>query len=169
MPEKPLWWERFRQKMDVLDKCWNWTGHLGRGGYGIFWLDGKNKRAHRVIWEHINGPVPDNLQVCHTCDNAKCVNPNHLFLGTALDNQHDSISKGRKAFGERCNRRVFTEEEVREILTSKETHTALAAKYGVMREYISQIKRGQHWRHLNHLSFRRRRGRPVGYKKGVNF
>jgi hypothetical protein len=77
------------------DGCWNWQRQLTKGGYGQIYFNGKNYRAHRLAYIAFNGPFDEELFVCHKCDNTKCVNPNHLFLGTCKDNTHDSINKGR--------------------------------------------------------------------------
>lgn len=83
--------------------CWLWTGTLKkpvRGlGYGHFRVSGKTKVAHRVSWEIFRGPIPDGLCVCHKCDVSICVNPDHLFLGTRLDNIEDMVAKGRQSNG----------------------------------------------------------------------
>lgn len=96
--------ERFMDRvlMCPMSGCWWWTGQIINTGYGSFVQGGRNHRhlAHRWIWAHINGPIPDGLCVLHQCDNGKhgCVAPHHLFLGTQADNIHDMIRKGRQAW-----------------------------------------------------------------------
>lgn len=78
--------------------CWEWKGHRDDAGYGTFQasrLGFESTRAHRVMYEHFVGPIPDGLLVRHTCDNPPCVNPDHLIPGTALDNALDMIERGR--------------------------------------------------------------------------
>ena len=77
--------------------CWEWTGKSIRKGYGQMRVDTiKKESAHRLSYKIFKGEISDGLQVCHTCDNPKCVNPSHLFLGTNMDNVLDSIKKGRR-------------------------------------------------------------------------
>lgn len=93
--------ERFWEKVRRVgpSSCWEWTAHCDRRGYGEIGSSGNrgkpHLRAHRVSWEIHNGPIPDGLFVLHRCDNRKCVNPHHLFLGTAKDNTQDMLAKGR--------------------------------------------------------------------------
>lgn len=75
--------------------CWVWNGRVNHKGYGKASWNGKEARVHRVIYEHFHGAVPEGMQVCHHCDNPPCCNPEHLFVGTALDNEHDKLRKGR--------------------------------------------------------------------------
>lgn len=91
------WPIRFWEKVPVPvgDECMEWMGTVGGHGYGQFCRNGVQQRAHRVMAEIYEGPVPWGLQVCHSCDNPKCVRPDHLFLGTAKDNARDRQNKGR--------------------------------------------------------------------------
>jgi hypothetical protein len=76
------------------DACWPWQRHRNPEGYGVTKLAGF-RRAHRLAWCLTNGPIPDGMLVCHTCDNPPCCNPAHLFLGTESDNRQDMLAKGR--------------------------------------------------------------------------
>ena len=84
-----------RVDVDPATECWNWTGGLGAGGRGSISRDGVTNYAYRVAYELWVGPIPRGLFACHHCDNPRCVNPEHIFLGTAADNAHDAMNKGR--------------------------------------------------------------------------
>jgi hypothetical protein len=97
------------------DGCWLWTGCCGDNGYGQVRVGYAMVPAHRVAWEMVNGPIPEELWALHDCDRRypagdksyrRCVRPDHLFLGTAGDNSRDAVGKGRAALGDRNGSRV---------------------------------------------------------------
>jgi hypothetical protein len=88
--------DRFLEKVDRSGDCWIWTSSIrGKSGYGAFKVDGKVLNAHRFSYELFVGPIPEGDLICHTCDNRRCVNPSHLFVGTYKDNHSDGVNKGR--------------------------------------------------------------------------
>lgn len=148
--------ERFNAKWerDAATGCWLWTASTHSKGYGqIKWPKQRWQiPAHRLSFLIHKGEIPDGLQVCHTCDNPRCVNPEHLFAGTSGDNHADMVSKDRHLKGERSPRAKLDDGTVREILQALQdgkSQRTIASMYGVGQMTISRIKRGERWAHLN--------------------
>ena len=126
------------------DACWEWTGCTGTSGYGFAMYHDVRTRAHRVAWGLANGPIPEGLRVCHACDNPRCCNPAHLFVGTQADNMADKVAKGRwgKPGVHLTSEQVL---EIRAKLASGVTQLAIAQAYGATRQAISAIATRRNW------------------------
>lgn len=130
--------------------CWLWTGPLNSYGYGAIWRHERGAtttfRAHRVVYEALRGPIPPGLWALHRCDNRACVNPDHIFLGTHVDNMADMRAKGRGALGERnASTRLSAAEltDVRAALSAGEGHGVIARRFSVSRSLVSMIAAGK--------------------------
>jgi len=146
------------QKNEDPNLCWIWTGKLDQDGYGVFRLTGIGNSAHRASYFFHKGKFNTKLCVCHTCDNRKCVNPDHLWLGTPRENNRDRDLKGRRAdtippifYGKNNNKTKLTEKQVKEIrsLHSKGfTYYKLAKLYPVSATNIRSICLRETWKDL---------------------
>lgn len=145
--------ERYWEKVLKTNACWLWMGSRDGGGYGLIGSGGENGRllkAHRVAWEIVNGPIPEDMVVMHKCDTPSCVRPDHLQLGTVAENNADRKSKGRNAStaGERHPLTKLTNADVRNIrerLSRNETQTRIAKDYSISQSAVSAIKTGITW------------------------
>lgn len=140
-------------------QCWEWQGSRDELGYGFFRVSHNEnmRKAHRVAWELINGPIPQGQRVCHRCDNPPCCNPADLFLGTHAENMADRNLKGRSTkgrvlhWGERSGRSAkLTLVQVEEIAATYAaggiSQSELGQRYGVSQTHIGRIVRGERWR-----------------------
>lgn len=137
--------KRFWARVLILsdEDCWEWQGALC-DGYGKVMVRKEGKKrpdgTHRVAWELSYGLIPVGLCVCHKCDNRKCVNPLHLFLGTHADNAADKVRKGRCPRGDAHPSTKLTARDRLAVLESAMLGITLADEYGVSPSTISKIR-----------------------------
>lgn len=133
-------------------------GHVnGRSGHRMVWDRdaGRYRIAHRVLWEHLHGPIPEGLVVRHSCDNPPCVNPDHLLLGTVADNNRDRDERGRHVAlkGEANGTSKLTDEKVRQIrrLAARGimSQKAIGERFGVSQRAVWSILAGKSWTHVS--------------------
>lgn len=149
---------RFWAQVNKTDTCWEWTSKTVVG-YGVIKLTPsfrgekvKRQGAHRVSWELHNGPIPDGLWVLHRCDNRRCVNPDHLFLGTHGDNMRDMVEKKRSKGAPPGEAHHFAKmkqsevDEARALYDQGWKYKDIAKRYGVTAHTISRIARRVTWR-----------------------
>ena len=129
--------------------CWLWEGRTGHG-YGRLKYAGHQISAHRLSWILHRGEIPQGMWVLHKCDTPLCVSPDHLFLGTHLDNVRDRERKGRGHLrpGEAHPEAKLTEEDVRAIRSDARSQMAIARDYGISDSQVANIQLRRAWRHL---------------------
>lgn len=147
--------KKFLDKVNKTKSCWLWTAAIrGNNGYGAVRFRGNVWLAHRAAYTLFNGEIPKGMLVCHTCDNRKCVNPEHLFLGTHKDNSVDAYKKGRVTMpkgnefkpGEQHPNHKLTNQQVLDIRARYAAGgislRKLAKEYAVDHSCVWQIVRG---------------------------
>lgn len=142
-------WSKVKKKGP--DDCWEWVGSR-QEGYGAMLVSGFNFRAHRISYFFKHRNLPEDLCVCHRCDNPACVNPDHLFLGTAIENRKDCVQKVRHARGEGQHKHKLIESEVTEIrslnfLTGL-SYEKLAIRFKVSKQTIYRVINRFSWKHI---------------------
>lgn len=150
--------KRFMSKFVLNEEngCWEWIAGINRGGYGTFNVGAHDTLlAHRVSWTVYNNEDPSDLYVLHSCDNPKCVNIDHLFLGTLDDNNKDMKAKGRAGGyglpGEKNGNSVLSWEEartIRRLYNKGDTLQRLATTFGVSTQTIWNIGTNRAWKEI---------------------
>lgn len=142
---------RFWDKLDQSGECWLWHGKVNQSGYGMTEVRGRYTMTHRLAYKLANGPIPDGLCVLHRCDVRRCCRPDHLFLGTRVENQADMVSKGRSGRGESHSQAKLTESDVQMIRALGQqglSQHQIAARFGVTPRYVRSILNGKAWTHV---------------------
>lgn len=145
--------ERFLKKVKKTSSCWHWTHSAEHRRYGYFFLNGRVERINRVSWLLFRGNITNNLLVLHTCDNTKCVNPAHLYLGTQSENNRDAHVRSRRSSVGLNNGNVkLNPVKVRQIRNKynigNTTHSRLAIEYGVTKSAITDILKFKNWKFI---------------------
>jgi HNH endonuclease len=144
--------DRFWDQVVKVGKCWEWKSTYVVRGYGLFGLKpGTKILAHRFSYELLCGPIPEGLWVLHHCDNRRCVNPTHLFIGDAADNVQDMMNKGRNVAhkGEKNGNSKLKREQVEEIRKMRSEDVPrkiVASKFGISTMMVSLITSGKNWK-----------------------
>lgn len=137
--------------------CWLWLEGVNRTGYGRVRWNGRAQLAHRLSFAAANGPIPSGRVICHRCDNPGCINPDHLFCGTAHDNSADMRRKGRSSDGrprpsvrgEKNGHAKHSEEIMIAVRDAAGTYKEIARRFGVSKTSVGYVKRGIQWSHLS--------------------
>jgi hypothetical protein len=139
------------------EECWEWAASLDTDGYGVYVILIPHRKylrflAHRMSYYFKFRNLPKDLCVCHRCDNPKCVNPSHLFLGTAIDNRQDAVKKLRHARGEGQFQHKLREHEALEIrilhFQQGFSYDKLAVRFEVSKQTIYRVVNGFSWKHV---------------------
>ena len=143
--------ERFFAKISAAPTatgCLEWKAGKSKCGYGIFNLGGEPTLSHRISYFCHYGEDPIGLCILHACDNRACCNPEHLSMGTHLDNSRDMVSKGRHALGEDRPLAKLTESDILAIRKDTRPQRVIGAEYGVSHALIGGIKLRERWKHV---------------------
>lgn len=136
-------------------ECWEWQKHKNNHGYGKLTVSGRGAYAHRLAYKLWVQPIPEGMNVLHTCDNPSCINPNHLSVGTQSDNMKDCYQKGRAKItpqsfkGTENPAAILNDAQVlsiKRLLSKGWTQKEIALRHGISQAQVSNIKRGLQWK-----------------------
>jgi hypothetical protein len=142
LPLMPRLWSRVTK----TKTCWNWTGAVNNKGYGVIGVGKRGKIAyvHRLVWAAEKGPIPAALEICHRCDNPRCVRIAHMFLGSHATNMHDMAVKGR-------GNSTVSPTQVRKAIRLRQagiTRKDIVLQTGIKVGTLKDILRGKNWKHI---------------------
>lgn len=138
----------------MANGCWEWQGSLCSGGYGTLWYKEKTCGTHRVSYEIFKGIIENGQCVCHSCDNRKCINPDHLWLGTYKENIQDAVNKGRMEKGVEKSKKMYTKlnidlvKTIKEMLNDGYKTFEISKILNLSYDIIYDIKREKTWKHV---------------------
>lgn len=138
----------FYKSVTENNGCLEWKRYLNKHGYGYINYDGKSWSIHRLSYFINYGEIPKNKWVLHKCDNRKCVNPSHLYLGDNKQNVKDRVERNRGAIAERNASSKLKIEQVILIKSMQGTLRSIAEKFNVGISTIDDIKRGRTWKYV---------------------
>ena len=143
-----------KTKINPITKCKEWILSTCGSGYGSFRINGKLTKAHRFVWEHYNGKIPKGMNILHRCDNPKCCEISHLFLGTQADNVADMVNKKRytSCSGAKNGNSKLTEKEVikiKELINTGMNQYVIARHFNITQPVVSAIKLMKIWKHIS--------------------
>lgn len=137
------------------DSCWSWMMSKTKRGYGVFYFNGRRTTAHRFAYASSRGPIPENMCVCHTCDNPGCVNPDHLYLGTHNDNMRDKAERKRVVSNplkaeRHWNAKLKNQDviEIRNLWKQGWKQKDIGNKFGITARYVCEIVGRRCWRSI---------------------
>jgi len=133
--------------------CWEWTGGLSARGYASMHYEGKRTPLHRLSYILFRGPIPNDKLACHTCDNKKCINPDHIYIGTHKTNFRDAKERNRLRTrrGSAHPSSKLNEDKVRFIRFHYQNGfdiREMSSFFGVTKSILYQTAKGQRWKHV---------------------